>query len=144
MNSNLLHRELTEQVIGVFYEVYNELGHGFLEVVYQRAMLIALRQRGLSAAAEVPVPVYFRSAEVGTYFADLVVNDTVLVELKSARALDRAHEAQLLHYLRATKYEVGFLFNFGRRAEFRRLLFDNESKKIRENPCQSVAEVLGV
>ena len=138
---NLKHGELTEQIIGVFYDVYNELGYGFLESTYLEAMLIALQDAGLSASREVPVPVWFRGRKVGQYFADLLVNDCVLLELKTARTIESAHEAQLLHYLRATEIEVGLLLNFGVRPQFRRLLFDNARKKIRENPRESVAKV---
>ena len=87
------------------------------------------------------MPVWFRGRKVGQYFADLIVEDVVLLELRAARTLESAHEAQLLHYLRATTVEVGLLLNFGLRPQFRRLLFDNERKKIRENPCESVARI---
>jgi GxxExxY protein len=138
----LKHAELTDAIIGVFYDVYNELGHGFLESTYAEAMLVALEQASLRAVREVPVPVWFRSRKVGQYFADMVVDGRVLLELKATRNLESAHEAQLLHYLRATDLEVGLLLNFGVRPQFRRLLFDNARKKIRENPCESVAKVL--
>ena len=141
LESRLKHSALSEKIIGVFYDVYNELGHGFLESTYAEAMLMALEESGLSAAREVPVPVWFRGRKVGQYFADLIVEDVVLLELKAARTLESAHEAQLLHYLRATNVEVGLLLNFGLRPQFRRLLFDNERKKIRENPCESVARI---
>jgi GxxExxY protein len=144
MNSQpapLKHSDLTESIIGVFYDVYNELGHGFLESTYAEAMVVALAQAGLAASREIPVPVWFRGQKVGQYFADMIVEDVVLLELKAARSLESAHEAQLLHYLRATQIEVGLLLNFGLRPQFRRLLFDNERKKIRENPCESVAKV---
>jgi GxxExxY protein len=139
--SRLKHSALSEKIIGVFYDVYNELGHGFLESTYAQALLVALEESGLRAAREVPVPVWFRGRKVGQYFADLIVEDLVLLELKAARTLESAHEAQLLHYLRATNVEVGLLLNFGLRPQFRRLLFDNERKKIRENPCESVARI---
>jgi GxxExxY protein len=137
----LKHADLTERIIGVFYDVYNELGFGFLESVYEASMVLALEQSGLKVARH-PVPVWFRGQQVGTFFANLMVNDRVLVKLKTARTLETAHEAQLLQYLRATEIEVGLLLNFGPQARFRRLLFENERKKIRENPCESVAEVL--
>jgi GxxExxY protein len=139
--SNLKHAELTDKIIGVFYDVYNELGQGFLESTYAEAMVVALEEAGLAATREVAVPVWFRGRKVGQYFADLLVNNVVLLELKAGRTLESAHEAQLLHYLRATEIEVGLLLNFGPRPQFRRLLFDNERKKISENPCESVAEV---
>ena len=137
----LKHSDLTEKVIGVFYDVYNELGHGFLESTYAQAMVVALEESRLSAMREVPVPVWFRGTKVGQYYADLIVEGVVFLELKAARALESAHEAQLLHYLRATEIEVGLLLNFGLRPQFRRLLFDNERKRIRGNPCESVAKV---
>jgi GxxExxY protein len=137
----LKHSKLTEKMIGVFYDVYNELGYGFLESTYAEAMVIALQDAGLMVAREVPVSVWFRGRKAAQYFADLLVEGRVLLELKCARTIDSAHEAQLLHYLRATEIEVGLLLNFGMRPQFRRLLFDNERKKIRENPCESVAKV---
>jgi GxxExxY protein len=140
-SSGLKHSELTDKVIGVFYDVFNELGHGFLESTYAEAMVVALEGARLNVAREVPVPVWFRGKKVGQYFADLLVEDKVLLELKAAKAIDSAHEAQLLHYLRATEIEVGLLLNFGLRPQFRRLLFDNDRKKIREDPCESVAKV---
>jgi len=135
------HSELTEKIIGVFYDVYNELGHGFLESTYAEALVMALEESGLSATREVPVPIWFRGRRVGPYYADLIVESVILLELKAARTLESAHEPQLLHYLRATRVEVGLLLNFGLRPQFRRLLFDNERKKNRGNPCESVAKV---
>ncbi|HEY1677937.1 MAG TPA: GxxExxY protein [Candidatus Sulfotelmatobacter sp.] len=132
---------MTDKIIGVFYDVYNELGYGFLESTYAEAMVIALQDAGLQVAREVTVPVWFRGRKAGQYFADLLVEGTILLELKTARNIDSANEAQLLHYLRATQIEVGLLLNFGMRPQFRRLLFDNERKQIRENPCKSVAKV---
>jgi GxxExxY protein len=140
--SSLKHSELTETIIGVFYDVYNELGHGFLESTYAEAMVVALESSALTVAREVPVPVWFRGRKIGEYFADLMVESSVLLELKAARSLESGHEAQLLHYLRATEIEVGLLLNFGVRPQFRRLLFDNERKKFRGNPCESVARAL--
>jgi GxxExxY protein len=137
----LMHSDLTEKIIGVFYDVYNELGHGFLESTYAEALTVALEEIGLGAAREVPVPVWFRGRKVGQYYADLIVDGVVLLELKAARTLESAHEAQLLHYLRATDIEVGLLLNFGLRPQFRRLLFDNARKKIHENPSESAAKV---
>jgi GxxExxY protein len=131
---NLRFSLLTEKIIGLFYDVYNELGHGFLESVYEQAMLIALRQAGLDVEAQVEIPVRFRGLEVGNYKADLQVDRKVLIELKAARSLEKAHEAQILNYLKATNIEVGLLLNFGERPQFRRFVFDNERKKIRGNP----------
>ena|ERR1700687_2828895 len=144
MQSNhvdLKHSELTDRIIGVFYDVYNELGYGFLECVYEESLLIALRQEGHTVDRKVPVPVWFREQKVGEFRADLLVEKRVLLELKSARMLEKAHEAQLLHYLKSTEIEIGLFLNFGSRPQFRRLLFDNERKKIRVDPCESVAGV---
>jgi GxxExxY protein len=123
------HGPLTEKIIGVFYEVYNELGFGFLESVYREAMLIALRQAGLRVGAEVPVPVSFRGSLVGVFRADLVVEERVIVELKTSEGISKAHEAQVLHYLRASAMEVGLVMNFGPDARFRRVEMLNARKK---------------
>lgn len=122
--------ELTEQIIGIFYSVYNELGFGFLEKVYEEAMAIALKEHGLAVQRQVPVPVWFHGQTIGAYDANLVVNGIVLLELKACRTLDSSHEAQLLHYLRSTEIEVGLLLNFGPRPQVRRFAFENERKKI--------------
>lgn len=124
-----LHADVTAPVLKVFYEVYNELGGGFLESVYQNAFAMALHQAGLAVSAEVAVPVYFRGVAVGTFRADLIVNDKVLLELKAQPALDRSHEAQILNYLRATRIEVALLLNFGPKPQFKRFLLDNNQKK---------------
>ncbi|MGB6678339.1 MAG: GxxExxY protein [Terriglobales bacterium] len=139
--ATLRHSDVTEKIIGIFYDVYNELGYGFLECVYEESLVIALYEAGLTANRQIPLPVWFRGHKVGEFRADLLVENCVLLELKTARSLDTAHEAQLLHYLKSTEIEVGMLPNFGSRPQFRRLLFDNERKKIRENPWKSVAGV---
>lgn len=124
----LKHRELTEKIIGTFYDVYNELGHGFIESVYEKSLAIALRQQGLEAFQQVAIPVWFRGIQVGDFDADLMIERVVIAELKSARSIDPAHVAQLLNYLKATDIEVGLLLNFGPRPDFKRLLFDNPRK----------------
>jgi GxxExxY protein len=132
-----LHAEITETVIGVFFDVYNELGGGFLEGVYHEALRIALTQAGMRVEMEVPVPVYFRGELVGNFRADAVVNDCVLLELKAISGFDAAHDGQILHYLRATKLEVGLLLNFGPKPQFRRFILEEEKKKsvfFRVNP----------
>jgi GxxExxY protein len=126
----LLHAELTQKIIGVFFDVYNELGPGLLEAVYRNAMCIALGKAGLTAEAEVPVNVMFQGEIVGEYRADILVNDVVVLELKTARAIDRIHQAQLMNYLRATKIEIGLLLNFGDRPEFKRLACSNVRKPV--------------
>jgi len=130
--SKLMHADLTEKIIGVYYDVYNEIGHGFLESVYSNAMHRALVQAGLSVQREVAIPVYFRGWDVGLFKADLIVNGCVLVELKAVHNLDRSDEAQVMNYLRATVLEVALLFNFGgSRPQFRRIVFENAKKKSR-------------
>jgi GxxExxY protein len=111
--SELKHRELTQKVIRVFFEVYNELGHGFLESVYQKSFELALKSNGLTVFRKIEVPVWFRGHQVGEFEADILVEKCLLLKLKAVRALDSAHVAQLLNYLRATEIEVGLLFNFG-------------------------------
>lgn len=123
------HKELTEVIIGIFYEVYNELGFGFLEKIYEEAMARVLRAKGFEVKQQAPIPVWFRGEKIGFYEADLVVANLVLVELKACKGLDSSHESQLLHYLRATEIEVGLLLNFGPRPHVRRLIFTNERKK---------------
>jgi len=120
--------ELTEKIIGVFYDVYNELGHGFLESVYEEAMSIALSQAGMRVDRQVPLKVMFRGYLVGDFRADVLVEKSVLLELKAATGLDPIHEAQLLNYLRATEVEVGLLLNFGPKPQFKRFIFENSKK----------------
>jgi len=128
------HKELTEKIIGVFYEVYNELGCGFLESVYEKAMRIALSARGLECPPKVKIPIWFCGQVVGEFEPDLIVERAMILELKSARDFDSAHEAQLLNYLRATDIEVGLLLNFGPKPQIRRFLFDNDRKRRRGEP----------
>lgn len=128
MRDDLLHAQLTHRLIGVFYDVYNELGFGFLEIVYQRAVAVTLRERSIAFVGQAPLEVIYHGERVGRYFADFLVEGVVLVELKAARALDDAHESQLTNYLKATSVEVGLLFNFGERPAFRRLVFTNRRK----------------
>jgi GxxExxY protein len=137
----LKHADVTEKIIGLFYDVYNELGYEFLECVYEESLVIALNQAGLTASRQIPLPVWFRGHTVGEFRADLLVENCVLLELKAAQSLDLAHEAQLLHYLKSTEVEIGMLLNFGTRPQFRRIIFDNDRKKIRGNPWKSVAGV---
>jgi GxxExxY protein len=124
----LKHKELTYKIIGVYFDVYNELGHGFLESVYQRSLGLALESAGLAVRHYVKIPVWFRGQRVGMFEGDMLIEDLVLLELKTARCLDRSHYAQLLNYMRATDIEVGILLNFGLKPEYQRLVLDNESK----------------
>jgi GxxExxY protein len=133
-DSGLKHRDLTQKIIGVFYEVYNELGHGFIESVYESAFEIALTSKGLTILRQIEVPVWFRGRKIGDFTADMLVDKCILLELKANRALNPAHEAQLLNYLRATEIEVGLLFSFGLKPEFKRLAYDNARKQRGEHP----------
>jgi GxxExxY protein len=122
---DLVHGDLTREIIGAFYQVYRELGYGFFEAVYQRAMPLALAARGVSSEREVPLVVRFRGEVIGEYRADLIAEGRVIVETKVADQIARAHEMQLLNYLRATGIHVGLVLNFGPRPTFRRLLLSS-------------------
>jgi len=118
----MLHREITEKILAACFEVAGELGAGFLESVYEKALLIALRQKGLEAEEQYPTRVHFRGVPVGEFFADLLVEEKVVVELKAVKALAPEHQAQVINYLKATGIEVGLLVNFGSpKIEYRRL-----------------------
>ncbi len=124
------HASLTEKIIKVFYQVYNELGSGFLESVYENALTIAFAEAGLHVVQQAPIPVHFRGRLVGDFRCDLIVEDKVILELKAVKAIAPEHQAQALNYLRATEIEVAFILNFGDKPEFKRLVFDNERKKL--------------
>jgi len=129
MNTDLKHGLLTDQILRIFYDVYNELGNGFLESVYHRSLVLALEFAGLNVCSRVAIPVWFRCHEVGAFEADVLVERCVLLELKAVRTLDSSHRAQLMNYLRATEIEVGLLLNFGEKPEFKRVVFDNLKKQ---------------
>jgi GxxExxY protein len=119
--TELKHALITQGVIGCAFEVINELGAGFLESVYERALLLALRQKGLSAVAQHPVKVMFRGECVGDFCTDIFVEGKVIVELKAVKAIAPEHQAQIINYLNATGIEVGLLINFGNpRLEYKR------------------------
>lgn len=121
----MLHEELSHKILQACFEVSNELGIGFLESVYQKALMIALTQKGINASAQVALNVNFRGVIVGEYYADVIVENKVLLELKAASALTKEHQAQLLNYLKATGKELGMLINFGTtKLEYRR--FENK------------------
>jgi GxxExxY protein len=124
----LRYEDLTNRILGVCFEVSNELGAGFLESVYQNALVIALKSKGLHVERECPIPVYFRGENVGQFFADLVVEGLVILELKAVAALSSAHKAQVINYLKASDMDVGLLLNFGvSKLEYRR--FDNRREQ---------------
>ena len=123
-----LHEEVTDKIISVFYQVNKTLGYGFLEKVYERAMILELQKHGCKVETQKSIKVYYDGKEIGNYFADKVVDNRVIVELKAAESLCHEHEIQLIIYLRATKIEVGLLLNFGKKAEFKRKLYTNDRK----------------
>ena len=126
---DLKHKDITDKILHAFFKVlYPQLGYGFLEKVYENAMIIALTAMGLKVQRQVKIDVYFQGQIVGEYFADLLVENVVIVELKAAGRLLLEHEAQLLNYLRATPYEVGLLLNFGSKPTFIRKAYDNDRK----------------
>ncbi len=129
---NLKHSEITGQIIKAFYKVYNPLGYGFLEKVYENALFLELQEMNLKVVRQAPIKVYYNGQEVGEYFADLIVEDCVIAELKAVDKLVEIHEAQLLNYLKATKIEVGLLLNFGVKAEYERKVFDNNRKSLKD------------
>ena len=126
--SDFKHKELSEKIISAFYKVYNTLGYGFLEKVYENALKIELEEMGVTAEAQHPIKVSYAGKIIGEYYADLLVEDFIIVEIKAAKNLSAEHEAQLLNYLKATDKEVGLLINFGPKAEVKRKVFDNWRK----------------
>jgi len=124
----LLHKDLTDIILKTFYEVYNELGYGFLEKVYQNSLLIELRNKGLNVIPQKKIKVYYKGNEVGEYYADLIVEDKIVLELKAVEYVVEEFENQLLNYLRGTDCEVGLLLNFGKKPEFRRKIYENKRK----------------
>lgn len=125
MHEKYKHSDITDKIIRAFYNVYNKLGYGFLEKVYERALVIELKKLGLTGHTQVPVKVFYDDEEVGNYFADVLVENSVIVELKACEDLVEEHEAQLLNYLRATKIEVGLLLCFGLKPAVKRKIFTN-------------------
>jgi GxxExxY protein len=126
---NFPHQELTKAIIGVYYDVFNELGYGFLEKVYQNSMIIALKTKGFEVECQKKINVYFRKQIVGEYFPDIIVNNCVILELKCVEYMNEGHQIQLLNYLKATDCEVGLLLNFGKNPQFIRKIFTSEYKK---------------
>lgn len=122
--------ELTGQIIKSFYKVYNTLGYGFLEQIYHNALIIELTRAELKVETEKSIAVYYEGKILGTFSADLVIEEKVIIEIKAKERIHEAHEAQLLNYLRATEIEIGLLLNFGRSAEFKRKYFSNNNKRL--------------
>lgn len=122
--TDVLYKELSYQIMAAVFEVYNTLGFGFLEKVYERALLKELCLRNIPVEAQKEIKVFYKGEKVGTYFADLVVNNEILLELKAVESLNNIHKAQVLNYLKATGFKLGLLINFGReRVQYERLVF---------------------
>ena len=122
-DNNLLHAEITDKIIACVYDVYNKLGFEFSEKVYENAMMIKLSQKQLSSIQQAPINVHFEDQLVGEYFADIFVDNKIIVELKAVSVLSKAHEAQLINYLKATNVRVGLLINFGEKLKIVRRVF---------------------
>jgi GxxExxY protein len=126
LTEHYLHSEITSKIINCFYKVYNELGYGFLEKVYENALKIELEKNGLAVEKQKPISVYYEGTLVGKYFADFIIENKVIVELKTAETICKEHEYQLINYLKATEIEVGLLLNFGKKPQIARKIFTNK------------------
>jgi GxxExxY protein len=124
----MLHQDKTDRIIKAFYKVYNHLGYGFLEKVYHNAFLIELSTAGFEVKSQFPIRVFYHDSQVGDYYADIVVDNCIVIENKATESIREEHEYQLINYLKATDIEVGLLFNFGKKPEFRRKIFSNSNK----------------
>jgi GxxExxY protein len=124
-NDNYKHSDITEKIIKAFYKVYNSLGYGFLENVYENAMHIELKELGFNVTKQEAIKVYYNELVVGSYFADLCIENKVIIELKATENLREEHEFQLINYLKATEIEVGLLLNFGKKPEVKRKVYSN-------------------
>ena len=129
MTADYKYADLTDRIIKCFYTVYNELGYGFLEKVYQNALLFELQSNELTTESQKQIKVFYRDVLVGEYYADILVNNSVILELKAAEAVVEEHEFQLINYLKATDIEVGLLLNFGKKPEIRRKVFSNNHQR---------------
>jgi GxxExxY protein len=123
MKKEFIHKELTEKIIKCFYEIWDELGGGFLESVYEKSLSITLKNAGLNHKCQAHLNVLFQNHLVGEFIADIVVNDKVLIEIKAVNQLNKVHEAQLINYLKATGIKIGLLVNFGEKLEFKRRIY---------------------
>ena len=126
--NNYLHSELSSEILKAFFNVYNTLGFGFLEKVYENAMMIELSKLGLQCSQQQHIDVFYDAEKVGDYFADIIVEDKIIIELKAAEALSPEHEAQLVNYQRATEIEVGLLLNFGKTPQHKRRVLTEDYK----------------
>lgn len=119
----MLYSQTTDKIIKAYYKVYNALDYGFLEKVYEKALAIEIRKQGLNCVSQFPIKVHYDDSIVGEYFADILVGNQVIIELKAAETICKEHEIQLINYLRATNIKVGLLLNFGKKPEFSRKIF---------------------
>jgi GxxExxY protein len=125
----IIHYEITEKIIGCFFKVYNELGYGFLEKVYENAMMIELRNSGLTCVQQAAIKVHYEEQEVGNYFADILIENKIIAEIKAGKGeVLKEHQMQVTNYLKATNYEVGMILHFGEQATFKRVVFSNDFK----------------
>lgn len=127
-SDNYLHSDLTKKIIRAAYDVFDELGFGFLESVYEKAFEKILLERGHKVSRQFSIPVFFRGEQIGDFRADLIVDGKVIIELKAVENLHPIHDAQLINYLKATEIEIGLLFNFGEKLQFKRKIFSNKRK----------------
>jgi len=125
-----LHQKITEKIIKAYYQVYNTLGYGFLEKVYHNALLLELKKQGFYCQSQFPIKVFYEGVQVGDYFADIIVDESVVIEIKAIESLCEEHEYQLINYLKATDIEIGLLLNFGKKPEFKRKIFTNDRKRV--------------
>jgi GxxExxY protein len=123
----LIHKETTEIILASFYNVYNTLGYGFLEKVYENALFLELTEAGLICEKQKPIEVFYKGVKAGNYFADIIVNNEVIIKLKAAEGIAEEHEYQLLNYLKSTEVEIGLLLNFGKKLQFKRKIYRNKS-----------------
>jgi GxxExxY protein len=124
----MIHEEKSSEIIQCFYRVYNTLGFGFLEKVYENALFLEMKDHGLTCCRQVPITVYYKGNAVGDYYADIIVDDKIILELKAAENLVEEHELQLINYLKATNIEIGLLMNFGKVPQIKRKIFTNDRK----------------
>jgi GxxExxY protein len=147
IGNNFKHSDITKKIMKAYFNVYNTLGYGFLERVYENAMILELEKSGLHCEKQKAISVYYDNHIVGDYFADIIVEEKVIIELKAAEMLVEEHSMQLVNYLKATNIEVGLLLNFGKEVEYKRKVLSNEFKKhqakstfssLNHNPGQSM------
>ena len=124
----LLHKNITDIILKSYYKVFNNLGYGFLEKVYENALFYELKKQGLVCEKQKPIKVYYDEIQVGEYYADIIVNECIIIELKAAESLAEEHEFQLINYLKATDIEVGLVLNFGKNPQFKKKIFTNNKK----------------